>query len=71
MHYFVNYFDYMLHIITSNLLYFIYFSGLTLIKKEEERTSKFGFYTLGYQDGPRIIIYENYYFHNYLIGLGF
>jgi len=32
--------------------------------------SKFGFYTLGYQDGPRIIFYENYYFHTYLFELG-
>ena len=32
--------------------------------------SKYEFCTLGYQDGPRIIIYEKYYFHNYLLGLG-
>jgi len=30
----------------------------------------FGFYTLGYQVGPKIIIYEKYYFNNYLFGLG-
>jgi len=26
---------------------------------------------LGYRDGPKIIIYEKYYFYNFLIGLGF
>ena len=33
--------------------------------------SKFEFYKLDYKDGPNLIIYENYYFHNYLIRLGF
>ena len=32
--------------------------------------SKFGFHTLGYQVSPKIIIYEKYYFHNYLFRLG-
>ena len=26
---------------------------------------------LDYKDGSKLIIYEKYYFHNYLIGLGF
>jgi len=33
--------------------------------------SKLLFYTLDYKDGPKLIIYRKYYFHNYLIGLGF
>jgi len=32
--------------------------------------SKFGFYTLGNQVGPKIIIYGKYYFDNDLFGLG-
>ena len=71
-HDFNNYFDYIIYIIASNLFYFIYFFRLGINKiKREEKTSKFGFYTYSHKDGPKIIIYERYYFHNYLIGLGF
>ena len=52
------------------ILYIFFRLGINKIKREK-KTSKFGFYMLGCKDGPKIIIYKKYYFHKYLIGLGF
>ena len=78
MHYFNNYFDYIIYIILSNLLYFTYFFRLSINKERGvEKMSKFGFYLLKdftsefIKSVQKIMNYEKHYSHNDLFGLGF
>ena len=51
------------------LIYIFFRISVNSIKRRREDV-EVRVYTFGYKDGPKIIIYRKYYFHNYLIGLG-
>ena len=52
-------------------MFYIYFSGLVLINKEEKRGRRNSVFTHFATRRSKNNNYENYYFHNYYIGLGF
>ena len=66
MHRFINYFDYILHIIASNLCYFrIFFRLCIVIIKRRRRIVEARVLHAWAEDGPKLIIVK------ILSGLGF